>query len=89
MKTWRALGGGLHVSMCVCERERECVCVCVCSFPFSLLSEWFHLGNKLSSQICRCLQIVFCPEGKKIAYYDSFEINLLECQKGVFITVRD
>ena len=58
MKTSRDLGGRLHVSMCVRER------LCVCSLPFSL-SEWFHLGNKLSSQICRCLQIVFCPEGKK------------------------
>ena len=29
------------------------------------------------------------PRREKIAYYDSFETNLLECQKGVFITVRD
>ena len=37
MKTWRALGGGLHVSMCVCERERESVCVSLCvQFAFFL-----------------------------------------------------
>ena len=29
------------------------------------------------------------PRREKTAYYDSFETNLLQCQKGIFITLTD
>lgn len=60
MKTWEIWGEGC---------TRVCVYVCVYSLPFPLLSEWFHLGNKLSSPICRCLQTVFCPEKDSLLWF--------------------
>lgn len=63
------------------------MCVRACCLPFSLVrmvpfrKQAFFPNLQMSANS-------ILPRREKIAYYDSFEANLLECQKGVLIAVR-
>lgn len=58
--------------------------------PFFFWSE-FQLENKISFQICRHLQIIFCPVGqkKKKPSYDSFEANIQEGKMESLMLLED